>query len=465
MTESLTLFDKLWNAHVVAQRDGAALLWIDRHWLNDASASTFDALAETGRSLRRPDLTFGTADHFVPSVPRDAPGAGSAVAGPLVRLRDNARRYGFDAMDLNDPRRGIVHLVGPEQGLTLPGLTVACADSHTATHGAFGCLGISIGRSDAAHVLATQTVWQVKPAQMRITLRGMLGSGIAPKDLILAIIARLGAGGAVGHVIEFTGSAVAAMGMAGRMTLCNMAVEAGAWSAVIAPDDTAFAWLRARARTPKGRAWDQAVHEWRTLVTDPDARFDAEVAFDATPVEPMVTWGARPDTALPVSGRVPDPATEPDRVLADRVATQLTAMGLEPNQPLVGIRLDRVFIGSCTNGGIEDLREAAAVLYSRTAVLPGLVVAGSVPVMRQAEREGLHQVFRASGLTWGEPGCSACIGLNGNALPDGERCAATSSRNGLGRQGPGSRTHLMSPAMVAAAALTGTITDVRQVAR
>jgi len=458
MTESLTLFDQIWNEHAVVRKDNADLLWIDRHLLHEGTAAAFERLSRAGDRLRRPDLTFATADRTVPS----APGTDSPET---VILRGNARRHGFDFMDGHDNRRGIVHVAAPEQGLILPGLTVACADSHTATCGAFGCLGLAIGTTQAAHVLATQTLWQQKPKQMRITLRDALGPAVSAKDLILTIIALIGSAGAAGHAVEFSGPAVAAMSMEGRMTLCNMATEAGAATALIAPDDTTFAWLRARPRGPQGRRWLRAVADWRGLATGADARFDSEIGLDAGSVQPCVTWGTSPDTAVPVTGRVPDPAAEPDAAAAGRIAGQLAAMDLVANQAVAGIRIDRVFIGSCTNGRIEDLRAAAAILHDRSAVIPGLVVAGSKLVRQQAEREGLDRIFTAAGLVWGEPGCSACIGLNGDVVPPGERCAATTSRNFVGRQGPGARTHLMSPAMAAAAAITGAIADVRSVMR
>jgi 3-isopropylmalate/(R)-2-methylmalate dehydratase large subunit len=464
MTGSLTLFDKIWNAHVIVREGAAALLWIDRHLLHEGDSRAFDLLAQSGRKLRRPDLTFGTADRFVSSSTQQPRGLDLQAPAPVAKLRANAKIHAFDTMDLTDPRRGIVHVIGPEQGLILPGLTVACADSHTSTHGAFGCLALGIGTTEAAHILATQTLWRRRPRLMRITVKGTRGPFVSAKDLILGVVARIGSAGAAGHAIEFAGRAVTDLSMEGRMTLCNMAVEAGGWTALVTPDETTFAWLRARPRGPHGRAWDSAVSDWRKLTSDPDARFDAEVLLDAATVPPLVTWGTSPDTALPVTDRVPDPALAPNATAADHISSQLAAMGLVANQKLEGLKLDRVFIGSCTNGRIEDLREAAAILRGRPAVIPGLVVSGSVPVKRQAEREGLDRVFTAAGLVWGEPGCSGCIGLNGDVVPPGERCAATTSRNFVGRQGPGSRTHLMSPAMAAAAAITGMIADVRKVA-
>ena len=460
-----TLFDKIWNPHVVVARDdGTNLLWIDRHLVHDGGFHGFDMLHHAGRPLRRPDLTFGVADHYVPSHTRSLPIADPEGAALVARLSANARRHGFDSMGIDDPRQGIVHVVGPEQGITLPGLTLVCGDSHTATHGAFGTLAFGIGASEVGHVLATQTLWQRKPKRMRITVDGVLGPHVSAKDVILAIVARIGAAGAVGYAIEYAGSAITALSMEGRMTLCNMTIEAGSRTGMIAPDDTAFQYLHGRPRAPKGALWDSAVAAWRQLPTDDGAVFDTEVALRAADIAPTVTWGNSLDTALPVTDRVPDPAAAPDAASANRIAAQLTYMGLTANQPLEGVPLDRVFIGTCTNGRIEDLRAAAAILRGRKAAIPGLVVPGSVPIKQQAEAEGLGRIFTDAGLTWGEPGCSACTGMNGDYVPAGQRCAATSNRNFVGRQGPGSRTHLMSPAMAAAAAVTGTITDVRRVA-
>jgi 3-isopropylmalate/(R)-2-methylmalate dehydratase large subunit len=467
MNGPLTLFEKVWNSHVITTReDGTCLLWIDRHLVHEGSFHAFEKLDHAGRTVRRPDLTFGVADHYVPSRPgigrRDRIIIDPEAAILVSQLRQNASRHGFDSMDMTDPRQGIVHVIGPEQGLTLPGLTLVCGDSHTATHGAFGALAFGIGASEVAHVLATQTLWQRKPAQMRVTIDGTLHPLVGAKDVILTIIAAIGAAGATGCAIEFAGSTIRAMSMAARMTLCNMSIEAGGRTGMIAPDETTFAALRGSARAPKGSALENAVVAWRLLFSDPEASFDRAVAFDASTVAPTVTWGTSPETALPITGHVPDPAEEANPAVAEGMRGQLDAMGLSPNQPLDGIAIDQVFIGSCTNGRIEDLRAAAAILWGRSAAIPGLVVAGSTPVRRQAEREGLHRIFQQAGLTWGEPGCSACTGMNGDTVPPGRRCAATSNRNFVGRQGPGSRTHLMSPAMAAAAAATGTLCDVRR---
>ncbi|HEY0182483.1 MAG TPA: 3-isopropylmalate dehydratase large subunit [Rhodopila sp.] len=458
-----TLLEKIWDAHaIVTREDGASLLWVDRHFVHEGSFHAFGMLDHAGRRVLRPDLTFGVTDHYVPSHSRALPIADPEVAGMIDRLRGNARHNGFDLMDPNDPRQGIVHVAGPEQGLTLPGLTIVCGDSHTSTHGAFGALGFGIGASEVSHVLATQTIWQRRPHAMRIAIDGTLPAGVAAKDLILSIIGKIGAGGATGHVIEYAGSAIRALGMEARMTICNMSIEAGARAGMVAPDDTTFAFLAGRPRAP--RDFDAAVAAWRTLPTDDDARFDREITLSAAEIAPTVTWGTSPETALPITASVPDPAGASDAAGRGRIAEQLDYMGLQPGQALDGIRIDRVFIGSCTNGRLSDLRAAAAVLRGRRATVPGLVVPGSVPVKRQAEAEGLDRVFLGAGLQWGEPGCSMCVGMNGDLVPPGERCAATSNRNFVGRQGPGARTHLMSPAMAAAAAIAGALTDVRRLA-
>jgi 3-isopropylmalate/(R)-2-methylmalate dehydratase large subunit len=462
MSGPKTLFEKVWEAHAVLEReDGTTLLWIDRHFVHEGSFHGFGMLDHAGRKLARPDLTFAVADHYVPSQGRDLPIRDPEVAGMVETLRGNANRHGLDLMDIDDPRQGIVHVVGPEQGLTLPGITLVCGDSHTSTHGAFGALAFGIGASEVSHVLATQTLWQKRPKTLRITIDGTLSPHVAAKDVILAIIGRIGAGGAVGHVIEYAGSAIRGLGMEGRLTICNMSIEAGARAGMIAPDETTFAWVEGRPRAPRGDAFAAAVAAWRALTSDPGASFDREVALHADEIAPTVTWGTSPESALPIHANIPDPSAEPDTARGTLIREQLDYMGLTPGTKLDGIPVDRVFIGSCTNGRLPDLRAAAAVLRGRRAVVPGLVVPGSVPVKQAAEAEGLDQVFRDAGLSWGEPGCSMCVGMNGDLVGPGERCAATSNRNFRGRQGPGARTHLMSPAMAAAAALRGAITDVR----
>jgi 3-isopropylmalate/(R)-2-methylmalate dehydratase large subunit len=380
--------------------------------------------------------------------------------GMIDRLRDNAARHGIALYGLDDPRQGIVHVIGPEQGLTLPGLLIVCGDSHTSTHGAFGAIAFGIGATEVAHVLATQSIWQLRPKAMRIRIDGRLGPGVGAKDLALGWIARLGTDGARGHAIEYAGSTVRALSMEGRLTLCNFSIEGGARFGMIAPDEQTFRYLRGRPFAPRGDAWEQAVDAWRRLATDDGAAFDREVAIDAAEIAPMVTWGTSPEDALPITGTVPDPARA-DPARAPHIRDALDYMGLAAGRPLAGIPVDQVFIGSCTNGRIEDLRAAAAVLAGRRARVPGLVVPGSAAVRRQAEEEGLDRIFRDAGLEWGTAGCSMCVGMNGDVVAPGQRCASTTNRNFKGRQGRGARTHLMSPAMAAAAAVTGTLADVR----
>ena len=376
-------------------------------------------------------------------------------------LEANARANHISSFGLGDPRQGIVHVVGPEQGLTLPGLLIVCGDSHTSTHGAFGAYAFGIGASEVAHVLMTQTLWQKKPKRMRVTVHGRAIAGVGAKDIALAIIADIGADGAQGHAIEFAGSAIAALSMEGRMTLCNMSIEAGGRCGMVAPDATTFAYLKGRPYAPQGEAFDEAVEAWSTLASDAGADFDREVALDAGMIAPIVTWGTTPDDALPIDARVPDPARERDPVRAKYLRDALDYMGIAPGKKLTEIAIDRIFIGSCTNSRIEDLRAAAAVLAGRVSKVPGLVSPGSTMVKRQAEQEGLDRIFRDAGLEWAESGCSMCVGINGDIVPPGERCASTTNRNFRGRQGPGARTHLMSPAMVAAAAVSGHLADVR----
>ena len=458
-----TLFDKVWDAHVIATRaDGQCLLGIDRHYVHEGSFHGFGMLDHAGRRVRRPDLTFAVADHYAPSAARPAPVRDAELAGMMAQLRDNALRHGVALLDLDDPRQGIVHVTFPEQGLTLPGLTVVCGDSHTSTHGAFGALAFGIGASEVSHVLATQALWQRRPRTMRITVEGALGTHVSAKDLILAIIARIGAAGGTGHVLEYAGPAIRALPMSARMTVCNMSIEAGARAGMIAPDETTFAWLDGRARAPAGALWDAAVAAWRALPTDANAVFDREVTIDGGAVVPCATWGTSPETALPIDAAIPDPAREADQVRRHTLEEMLRYMDLRPGTPIEGLAIDQVFIGSCTNGRLEDLQAAAAVLRGRRAVVPGLVVPGSTPIKREAEALGLDRVFVDAGLVWGEAGCSMCVGMNGDLVAAGRRCASTSNRNFVGRQGQGSRTHLMSPAMAAAAAVVGAITDVRR---
>jgi len=467
MTERMTatIIDKLWDAHAITTReDGQTLLFIDRHLLHEGSFHAFDQLKARGTKIARPDLTFGVADHYVPT--RPASSVGNPDAAEMIRqLERNARDYDVLSFGQFDPRQGIVHVAMPEQGLTLPGLSLVCGDSHTSTHGAFGAYAFGIGASEVAHVLMTQTLWQKRPKRMRISVEGRLPSGTAAKDIALTIIATIGADGARGHAIEYAGRAIRALSMEGRMTLCNLSIEAGGRLGLVAPDETTFAFLRGRPFAPKGDVFDRAVEDWRRLATDADAAFDRDVVLDAAAIAPTVTWGTTPEQAAPITATIPDPSRIDDQNKAQAIRAALDYMDLRPGQPLDGIRIDRVFIGSCTNSRIEDMRAAASILAGRRAIVPGLVSPGSASVKRQAEEEGLHTIFRDAGLEWVDAGCSMCVGMNGDTVPSGERCASTTNRNFKGRQGQGSRTHLMSPGMVAAAAVTGRLTDVRGLAR
>jgi 3-isopropylmalate/(R)-2-methylmalate dehydratase large subunit len=462
MTRPQSLIDKLWAAHEIVRReDGESLLWVDRHYVHEGSFHAFGQLGERGRDVAEPGLTFAVADHYVPTRgPRDQI-ANPEIARMVRQLEENTARHSIKLFGLSDPRQGIVHVVGPEQGLTLPGLLVVCGDSHTSTHGALGAYAFGLGASQVAHVLMTQTIWQRKPKQIRIAVEGEVAPGVAAKDIVLAIIARIGADGATGHAIEFAGSAIRALSIEGRLTLCNMSIEAGARSGIVAPDDVTVEYVKARPFAPKGEAFDQAVEAWSKLDSDAGAEFEREVSLDAADIAPIVTWGTSPQHALPIDACVPDPAREQDPVRANDWREALSYMGLVPGIKLNTIAIDRVFIGSCTNSRIEDLRQAAVVLAGRESKVPGLVSPGSSTVKRQAEQEGLDQIFRAAGLEWGESGCSMCVGINGDIVAPGERCASTTNRNFRGRQGPGARTHLMSPAMVAAAAVSGHLSDVR----
>ncbi len=453
-----TLLDKLWMSHEIIRRDdGASLLWVDRHLVHEGSHHAFAKLEARGAGVAEPGLTFGVVDHYAPTRGRpERP----EIARMIATLERNTAAHGITCFGLDDPRQGIVHVIGPEQGLTLPGLLINCGDSHTSTHGAFGALAFGIGATEVAHVLATQTIWQKKPAAMRIRFTGRLGPGVGAKDMALCWIAKLGADGARGHAIEYTGEAVRALSMEGRMTLCNLSIEGGARFGMIAPDAATFAHVKGRPFAPEGNVWDDAVAIWSTLPSDPDAAFAREVTLDASDIAPIVTWGTSPEDALPVTATVPDPDRAP-ATQAARVRAALDYMGLFAGQPLSEIAVDQVFIGSCTNARIEDLRAAAAVLAGRRARVPGLVSPGSQQVKAQAEAEGLDRIFMEAGLEWVGAGCSMCVAMNGDMVPPGKRCASTTNRNFRGRQGRGARTHLMSPAMVAAAAITGHLTDVR----
>ncbi len=459
-----TLFDRIWEAHVVHEAAGEpALLYIDLHLIHEVtSAQAFEGLRFAGRRVRRPDLSLATMDHNVPTEP-------GPVRDPLARaqldaLRANCAEFGVPVYGTGSGREGIVHVIGPELGLTQPGMTVVCGDSHTSTHGAFGALAFGIGTTEVEHVLATQCLPRLKPKAMRILYRGELPFGVTPKDVILGTIGRIGVGGGAGHVVEYAGELMQGLSMEGRLTICNMSIEAGARAGMIAPDDTTFAYLEGRPGAPTGAAWEQALDRWRELRTDHDAPFDHEVEIDVTELEPQVTWGTNPGMVAPVGGVVPDPSEVDDADERAAMARALAYMDLTPGTAVQDIRLDRVFIGSCTNARIEDLRAAASVVAGKK-VDPGvraMVVPGSATVKRQAEEEGLDRIFENAGFEWRRAGCSMCLGMNPDVLAPGERCASTSNRNFEGRQGRGGRTHLVSPAMAAAAAITGHFVDVRE---
>jgi 3-isopropylmalate/(R)-2-methylmalate dehydratase large subunit len=463
MTQPLSLFEKIWARHTILEReDGAVLLHVGRHLVHDGTAAAFRSLADRGLKMRRPDRSFGTPDHYVPTTTRNL----ATITEPgrremIESLEASAETLGFTAFGLADPRQGIIHVIGPEQGITQPGLVIVCGDSHTATHGALGALAFGIGSSEVAHVLATQTLWQTKPRSMRITVTGTLAPGITAKDLILAIIAKIGAGGGTGHVIEYAGPAIAALSIEARLTLCNMSIEAGARAGMVAPDETTIAYLKGRPFAPSGDEWRQAVEYWRSLPSDEGAIFDTEVTLDGAEIAPMVTWGLSPETALPITATIPDPATEPDEERRAAMVHALDYMGLTPGQPIEDITLDQVFIGSCTNSRIEDLRAAAAIVQGNKIKIPAIVVPGSGLVKAQAEAEGLDIIFRDAGMEWRHAGCSMCVGMNGDIVGPQKRCASTSNRNFAGRQGRLARTHLVSPAMAAAAALAGHFVDIR----
>jgi len=461
-----TLYDKLWEAHVVRREaDGTSLLYIDRHLVHEVtSPQAFEGLRLAGRRPWRLAANLATPDHNVPTSDRHA-----GIADPVSRLQvetldDNCRDFGITEFRMDDIRQGIVHVVGPEQGATLPGMTVVCGDSHTATHGAFGALAFGIGTSEVEHVLATQCLIQKKSRAMRVTVDGSPGPGVTAKDIVLAIIGEIGTAGGTGYAIEFAGQAIRGLSVEGRMTVCNMAIEAGARAGFVAVDDKTIDYVRGRPYAPAGELWERAVETWRDLHSDPDAEFDKEVRLDAATIRPQVTWGTSPEMVASVDGVIPDPAAEGDPVKADGMRRALAYMGLEAGTPITNIAIDKVFIGSCTNSRIEDLRAAAAVVRGQRVadnVLVAMVVPGSGLVKQQAEAEGLDRVFTAAGFEWREPGCSMCLAMNADRLEPGERCASTSNRNFEGRQGQGGRTHLVSPAMAAAAAVAGRFVDVR----
>jgi 3-isopropylmalate/(R)-2-methylmalate dehydratase large subunit len=460
-----TLLDKIWQAHLVHRGQGEPdLLYADRHYLHEVtSPQAFEGLRLAGRRVRRPELTFAFMDHNVPTTRRDQPIADPVARSQVEALAANCRQFGIRLFGLDHPRQGIVHVSAPELGLTLPGQTVFCGDSHTATHGAFGALAFGIGTSEVEHVLATQTLYQSKPKTMAVRLAGELGRGVTAKDAILHVIGRIGVDGGTGHVIEYQGPVVRAMSMEARMTLCNMSVECGAKAGMVAPDETTFAYLKGRPFAPRGGDWERALAWWRTLTSEPTARFHRVVEIDLSGVGPQVTWGTNPGQVVEVGGRVPDPADMDDPAQARAAARALDYMGLAPGTPLEEVRVDYVFIGSCTNGRIEDLRQAASILRGRKVApgVVGLVVPGSQAVRAQAEAEGLDRVFIEAGLQWRLPGCSMCLAMNEDVLPAGKRCASTSNRNFEDRQGRGGRTHLVSPLTAAAAAVTGRLVDPR----
>jgi len=459
-----TLVDKIFDSHVVVEDDGPALLYVDLHLVHEVtSPQAFEGLRLSGRPVRRPDLTLATMDHNVPTTDRSQPVADELSAAQIEALRRNCEEFGIRLFDLHSRRQGIVHMIGPELGVTQPGTTIVCGDSHTATHGAFGALAFGIGTSEVEHVLATQTLPQARPRQMAVEVDGELPFGVTAKDVILSIIGRIGVDGGVGHVIEYRGDTIAGLSMEGRMTICNMSIEAGARAGLVAPDETTFAYLKGRPHAPQGSDWDAALEHWRTLPTDQGAMFERVERFDATQIEPTVTWGTTPAMSVTVGGHVPTPDQTADPEQARRA---LDYMGLHGGEAITDIPLDRVFLGSCTNARIEDLRAAATVVEGQrvAADVRAMVVPGSYPVKLQAESEGLADVFVDAGFEWREPGCSMCLGMNPDVLAPGERCASTSNRNFEGRQGRGGRTHLVSPAMAAAAAIHGHFVDVRDLA-
>ena len=469
MSTQETLFDKIWNSHVVAENDdGTSLLYIDMHLTHEVTSwPGFESMRNSGRAVRRPDAVLAVPDHVVPTTNRGARIEDDQARVQFETLIKNCADFNVPLIPLMDERQGIVHIIGPEQGATQPGITLVCGDSHTATHGAFGCLAFGIGSSEVEHVLSTQTLVQKRPKNMRIAVDGELPLGVTGKDMILAIIGTIGTAGGTGHVIEYVGSAIRALSMEGRMTVCNMTIEGGARAGLIAADETTFAYVKGRPMAPQGADWDAALNYWRSLPSDAGASYDKEVSLDANTIAPQVTWGTSPEDVAPIDGRVPDPAAAVGEKQKNAIQQALDYMDLKANQPIEDIKIDRAFIGSCTNGRIEDMRAAAKVAKGRTLAsgVSAMVVPGSGLVKAQAEAEGLDKILVAAGFEWRDPGCSMCIAMNGDILKAGERCASTSNRNFKGRQGRDSRTHLVSPAMAAAAAIEGHFVDVRNLAR
>lgn len=460
-----TLFEKIWDDHVIhTDENGTSLIYIDRHLVHEVtSPQAFEGLRLAGRSVHRPDATLAVCDHNVPTTDRSLPIEDEQSRIQIEALSKNCADFNIPLFDIRDKRQGIVHIIGPEQGFTQPGMTIVCGDSHTSTHGAFGALAFGIGTSEVEHVLATQTIIQKPAKSMRITVNGSLATGVTAKDMILAIIGEIGTAGGTGYVIEYAGDAVRALSMEGRMTMCNMSIEGGARAGMVAPDDTTFAYMKGRPMAPKGEAWDKAVAYWRTLPSDEGARYDREVTLRAEDISPTVTWGTTPEDVVPITGAVPSPGDFADSAKRASVERMLDYMALTPGTKMTDIKIDKVFIGSCTNGRIEDLREVAKVVAGKKVAgsVDAMIVPGSGLVKQQAEEEGLADILKAAGFDWREPGCSMCLGMNPDQLKPGERCASTSNRNFEGRQGRGGRTHLMSPAMAAAAAITGKLTDIR----
>jgi len=468
MAQKRTIFDKIWESHLVEQLpDGTCLLYIDRHLVHEVtSPQAFEGLRLSRRKVRQPLATIAVVDHNVPTTDRSKGISDPESKLQIETLDRNAKEFGIPYFGIDDLRQGIVHIIGPEQGMTQPGMTIVCGDSHTATHGAFGALAFGIGTSEVEHVLATQTLIQRRAKNMRVSVEGDLPQGVTAKDLILGIIGQIGTAGGTGHVVEYAGDAIRKLSMEGRMTVCNMSIEAGARAGLIAPDETTFDYLKGRPSAPKGAAWEQAVAFWKTLPSDPGAVYDQEITIDASKIAPQVTWGTSPEDVLPITGSVPDPAEAADPGKREQMERALRYIGLVPGTRLTDVPVQRVFIGSCTNGRIEDLREAAAIAKGRkvAAGVNAMIVPGSGLVKHQAEEEGLDRIFLEAGFEWREAGCSMCLAMNADRLEPGERCASTSNRNFEGRQGRGGRTHLMSPAMAAAAAVTGRLADVRELA-
>ena len=466
MTAPRTLFQKIWDAHLVdEQPDGTCLLYIDRHLVHEVtSPQAFEGLRMTGRKVRRPDATLAVPDHNVPTSDRSRPIEDEISRLQVDTLTRNCEEFGVQLFGMRDVRQGIVHVIGPEQGFTLPGTTIVCGDSHTSTHGAFGALAFGIGTSEVEHVLATQTLVQKKPKTMRISVEGELPVGCTAKDVILAIIGKIGTAGGTGYVVEYAGSVIRGLSMEGRMTVCNMSIEAGARAGLIAPDDKTIEYFKGRPMAPKGAAWELAERWWRTLPSDEGAVYDTEIHLDAATIEPQVTWGTSPQDVVPITGTVPDPKAAPSEDRRRAMERSLEYMGLKAGTPMEQVKVDTVFIGSCTNGRIEDLRVVAKLVEGKRVApsVRAMIVPGSGLVKHQAEAEGLDEIFQAAGFEWREAGCSMCLGMNPDQLKPGERCASTSNRNFEGRQGKGGRTHLVSPAMAAAAALTGRLADVRK---